>query len=57
MIEENETVEDAVKREIKEEFSVEIELLGGKLFIEWNDENNHIYMTGPAVTVFEGVLN
>ena len=28
MIEENETVEDAVKREIKEEFSVEIELLG-----------------------------
>ncbi len=28
MIEEDETVEEAVKREIKEEFSVEIELLG-----------------------------
>lgn len=27
-IEENETIEDAVKRELKEEFSVEIELLG-----------------------------
>lgn len=36
--------------------NVEVELLGGKLFIEWNEENNHIFMTGPAVTVFEGVL-
>jgi len=35
---------------------VEIELLGGKLQIEWNEENNHVYMTGPAVTVFDGVL-
>ena len=33
-----------------------IELLGGTLEIEWNEEDNHIYMTGPAVTVFEGVL-
>ena len=41
----------------KTDRNVEIELLGGKLFIEWNDENNHIYMTGPAVTVFEGVLD
>ena len=36
--------------------NVNIELLGGKLFIEWNKENNHVYMTGPAVTVFEGEL-
>ena len=36
--------------------NVAIELLGGKLFIEWNKENNHVYMTGPAVTVFEGEL-
>ena len=36
--------------------NVEVELLGGKLYIEWNEENNHIYMTGPAVTVFEGML-
>ena len=41
----------------KTDRNVEVELLGGKLFIEWNEENNHIYMTGPAVTVFEGVLN
>lgn len=36
--------------------NVEIELLGGKLQIEWNEENHHVYMTGPAVTVFEGCL-
>lgn len=35
---------------------VNIELLGGKLEIEWNKEDNHVYMTGPAVTVFEGAL-
>ena len=40
----------------KADRNVEVELLGGKLFIEWNEENNHIFMTGPAVTVFEGVI-
>ena len=40
----------------KTDKNVEVELLGGKLYIEWNEENNHIYMTGPAVTVFEGML-
>ena len=35
---------------------VEVELLGGKLYIEWNEKDNHIYMTGPAVTVFEGSM-
>ena len=34
-----------------------VELLGGNLEIEWNQENNHVYMTGPAETVFEGELN
>lgn len=34
----------------------ELQLLGGRLFIEWRDDN-HIYMTGPAVTVFEGELD
>ena len=33
---------------------VTVELLGGKLEIEWNKEDNHIYMTGPATKVFEG---
>ncbi|MDR0769155.1 MAG: diaminopimelate epimerase [Dysgonamonadaceae bacterium] len=34
-----------------------ISLLGGDLELEWNRENNHIYMTGEAVTVFEGEWN
>ena len=33
---------------------VNIELLGGTLNIEWNEKDNHVYMTGPAVTVFDG---
>ncbi len=33
-----------------------VELLGGNLEIEWNEKDNHVYMTGPAVTVFEGEL-
>ena len=33
-----------------------VELLGGILEIEWNKEDNHIYMTGEAKTVFEGNL-
>ena len=35
---------------------VNIELLGGTLNIEWNEKDNHIYMTGPAITVFDGEL-
>ena len=35
---------------------VNIELLGGTLYIEWNENDNHVYMTGPAVTVFDGEL-
>lgn len=33
---------------------VSIELLGGTLYIEWNKDDNHVYMTGPAEIVFEG---
>ena len=35
---------------------VTVKLLGGELLIEWDRENNVIYMTGPATTVFEGVI-
>ena len=35
--------------------SVNVELLGGNLNIELG-EDNHVYMTGPAVTVFDGEL-
>ncbi len=34
---------------------VEVELLGGTLNIEYKD--GHIYMTGPARTAYEGILN
>ena len=33
-----------------------LQLLGGTLQIQWNKENNHVYMTGPAVTVYEGEI-
>lgn len=33
-----------------------IALPGGELLIEWNPHNNRLYMTGEAVTVFEGEL-
>ena len=35
---------------------VTVKLLGGDLKINWNKNNNHIYMTGPAVTVYEGEI-
>ena len=38
------------------EREVEIRLLGGKLQIEWNEEDNHVYMTGPATVVFDGEI-
>ena len=34
-----------------------IRLLGGDLIIEWNDKDNHVYMTGPATKVFDGEIN
>ena len=35
------------------ERKVTVKLLGGNLEIEWNKEDNHVYMTGPAKIVFE----
>jgi diaminopimelate epimerase len=31
-----------------------ISLKGGDLFIEWNEADNHVYMTGPTEQVFAG---
>lgn len=36
------------------EREVTVNLLGGDLQIRWDETDGHIYMTGPAVTVFEG---
>lgn len=35
---------------------VTVRLLGGELLIEWDREENTVYMTGPAVTVYEGEI-
>lgn len=32
-----------------------VNLVGGQLIIEWDEETNHVFMSGPAVTVFSGV--
>lgn len=36
------------------ERKVVVELLGGELEVEWNEEDSHVYMTGSATTVFRG---
>lgn len=36
------------------EREVEVEVLGGKLNIAWDETSNHVFMSGPAVTVFSG---
>lgn len=38
----------------RSERRVQIELSGGRLDIEWSESDNHVYMTGPATTVFQG---
>lgn len=39
----------------KTERKVEVELIGGKLTIEWREADNHVYMTGPAAFSFDGI--
>lgn len=34
--------------------SVTVKLLGGEIRVTWDRESNLVYMSGPAVTVFEG---
>jgi len=36
---------------------VNVYLPGGKLLIHWSEKDNHVYMTGPAVNVFEGTID
>jgi diaminopimelate epimerase len=35
---------------------VEVILDGGSLFIRWDAQTEHVFMTGPAATVFDGVF-
>lgn len=39
------------------EEKVTVRLLGGDLQIEWDQEKNKVYMTGPATTVFDGDID
>ncbi|MNC10132.1 Diaminopimelate epimerase [compost metagenome] len=34
-----------------------VSLKGGELLIEWNEADNHVYMTGPAQEVYTGKLS
>ncbi len=34
--------------------NVLVHLRGGDLEIEWNEKDNHVHMTGPAVEIFDG---
>lgn len=34
--------------------NVEMELLGGKLMLEWSPDDGHVYQEGPAAFVFDG---
>ena len=36
---------------------VEIQVLGGKINVKWDETDNHVYMTGPATTVFDGEID
>ena len=36
------------------EDEITVHLLGGDLYIRWDRENDTVYMTGPAETVFDG---
>ena len=38
------------------ERNVLVHLLGGDLEILWDEKDNHVYMTGPATTVFDGEI-
>ena len=39
------------------EDEVTVKLLGGELIIKWDREENIVYMTGPATTVFDGEID
>jgi diaminopimelate epimerase len=34
---------------------IKVKLIGGDLHLEWKESDNHIYLSGPAVEVYQGV--
>ncbi len=45
-----------LNRKVVRHQPVEIEMDGGTLSVVWSEEDNHVYMTGPAARVFEGEI-
>lgn len=41
----------------KLERKVLVHVPGGDMSVDWNSENNHVLMTGPAANVYQGELN
>lgn len=41
----------------KTDREVTVQLLGGKLKVCWDQETNHVFMTGPAKVVFDGEID
>ena len=41
----------------KTDRDVEIQVLGGIINVKWDEADGHVYMTGPATTVFDGVID
>ena len=35
---------------------VTVHVPGGDITVEWDEKDNHVYMTGPAATVYDGVI-
>ncbi|WP_367680977.1 diaminopimelate epimerase [Buchnera aphidicola] len=44
------------KRLLSNEKKIKVNLPGGFLYIKWKGNNNHIYMTGSATHVYDGVF-
>ena len=36
--------------------NVKVDLPGGQLVVSWNGNDEHVFLTGPATTVFEGTI-
>ena len=51
------TVASVLNNKVDGSQPVTVKLLGGDLSIFWNQEENLVYMTGPATTVFDGEID
>lgn len=50
-------VATTINNKIEKDIPITVQLLGGELQINWDQQTNHIYMTGEATTVYEGEMS